>query len=214
MPKLQRSANTRVLGILLLNSTAPDRPGRNKVGDSGRSITAVINVAKLPALGHMRGQNGADCHSGKIKVPCALQAWACLITQGINPIGGHNQLFSFDQSTECIHSFATWVPPSAIKSFQLCIVEIGKSINAVWAPYLVNLKENLWVNIPIITINYAAKVVCPLIEFPWDPLRLNTDIVLYGQSKYLQGNAMEYGLAAAHLHYAGNILVISKPTIT
>ena len=97
--KLSLRANTRVLGMSLLNKTVPEWEGKNKVADSGRSNHATTNSANPFFADHNIGQYTADCHNGTIIVPTALHSLACPKTLGTKNRGGHHQLFSPFQST-------------------------------------------------------------------------------------------------------------------
>ena len=75
--KSHLSAKTLVLGMSPLKRQTLDRPGRNSVATIGSSLTSLTNGAKYPVLnGHIRGQNGAEVHSGSTIVPWALHTCA------------------------------------------------------------------------------------------------------------------------------------------
>ena len=73
-------------------------PGIKVSSTLGRVNESTSPGMKTPGWGTKTGQNEADGQNGTINVPCALHARRWDITFVMRQTGGHNQLFSWDQS--------------------------------------------------------------------------------------------------------------------
>ena len=71
-------------------------------------FTARIYMGNTPTLGLRRGQKYDEGHSGAINVPHVVHSRNLCMTRAIRQTGGHNQLFSDDQS--CVNASTASVP--------------------------------------------------------------------------------------------------------
>ena len=118
----------------LLNKLLPVKLGIRIQSQLGSWVNSCTNSAGRSPSESNKGQNGADGQQGAIRVPVTFVFLVCCISLGINPTGGHHQLFSFPQSTVKVSTASV----SGVQSLELnhstCLLCELANLSIEWGP--------------------------------------------------------------------------------
>ena len=80
---------------------------------------------------------------------------------------------------EGIYPRGAWAPVTRIESLAQSIFGSSKEVNRTWTPFVIELRENHLVKLPVRTIHDLGSVICCLIKVFGDPINPKSDNIVF-----------------------------------